>query len=69
MRCVFDVLGAVDRLERVLDRFEIVEERVRSMKDLFLVGDLPILSGSDGLRLRPARGIFHAQTELMIMEM
>jgi hypothetical protein len=54
------VLGAVDRLERVVGRLEIVEERVRSMKDLFLVGDLPTRSTSDGLRLRPARGIFHA---------
>lgn len=49
-----DVLGAADR-------FEIVDERFRSTKDLFLSSDLP-RETSDLLRLSPDRGIFHTYT-------
>ena len=46
-----------------LEALEIVDERRRRIKDLFLRGDLPLgVSMSDALRLRPIRGIFHAHT-------
>ena len=52
--------GAILDAALALDALEIVEDRRRRMKDLFLRGDLPrVVSISDALRLRPTKGIFH----------